>query len=655
MDQLDHDIHQASAQPLACSDAQNSECPAPENESAASETTDQTQHSVPTKESVIAALTLLAQSDGADISRDEIGRLKQTFHNLRKGELEAEKAAYIEAGNSPEDFLPAIDPLEEQFHAALAAVKEKKNLWTAEREESLRVNQERKEAIIAQLQEMASDTDNVNRSFQQFKDLQQEFKAIGDVPQEVATDLWKRFQENVEHFYDQLKINQELRDYDFRKNLEIKVNICEIAELIAASLEQPKAAEEAAESASTNTTEATEEEIAATEEEKPAASQQTDVVEAFRRLQDLHEKWKLTGPVAKELREPLWLRFKEASTTINKCYQTFFEERKAREQAIDAAKTALCERVEAVDTSKLTTTNEWEAATKEIIAAQAEWKQLGYSPRRSNIIFTKFRGICDDFFRAKAEFFQALKDSQAENLAKKTALCERAQQLKDSTDWRRTSDELVELQKQWKEIGPVPRRYSDQLWKSFLGACDYFFEQKKKNYNNSRNEEQNNLETKKGILAEMNALDPSMSRDDATAAINALQTRWKETGHVPYREKDKLNEQYRNTMAELRRRFDLNGQRAAREKFELNVSEMAQADTSRLLKEREKLNRTLDNKRQELSTYENNLGFFSTKTKAASGLLRDVYHKIDLIKGDIAEIQQRIALVNDAINNANTK
>ncbi|MDE6645012.1 MAG: DUF349 domain-containing protein [Muribaculaceae bacterium] len=329
MDQLNHDIHQASAQPQACSDAQTSECPAPENESTASETTDQTQHSVPTKESVISALTLLAQSDGSDISRDEIGRLKQAFYNLRKAELEAEKTAYIEAGNSPEDFLPSIDPLEEQFHAALSAVKEKKNIWTAEREESLRVNQERKEAIIAQLQEMASDTDNVNRSFQQFKDLQQEFKSIGDVPQEVATDLWKRFQENVEHFYDQLKINQELRDYDFRKNLEIKVNICEIAELIAASLDQTGTENSGSAETAAETTD---------NEEEKAASQQTDVVEAFRRLQDLHEKWKLTGPVAKELREPLWLRFKEASTTINKCYQTFFEERKAREQAIDAAK-----------------------------------------------------------------------------------------------------------------------------------------------------------------------------------------------------------------------------------------------------------------------------------------------------------------------------
>lgn len=638
MDQLDHDIHQAVSQPIACSDALNSDCTTPATDAVEAEmTTEQTPHSAPTKESVISALAQLAQSDGSNISRDEIGRLKQTFHNLRKAELEAEKAAFVEEGNNPDDYMPSIDPLEEQFHAALSAVKEKKNLWTAEREETFKANQERKEAIIAQLQDMANDTDNVNRSFQQFKDLQQEFKTIGDVPQEVATDIWKRFQENVEHFYDQLKINQELRDYDFRKNLEIKINICEIAELIAASLEQPTSAEDADTS------------------EDATDQPEVDVVEAFRRLQDLHDKWKLTGPVAKELREPLWLRFKEASTTINKCYQTFFEERKAREQAIDAAKTALCDRVEAVAKSSLTTTAEWDAATKEVITAQAEWKQLGYSPRRSNIIFAKFRGLCDNFFHAKAEFFQALKDTQTENLAKKTALCERAQQLKDSTDWRRTSDELVELQKQWKEIGPVPRRYSDQLWKNFLGACDYFFEQKKKNYNNSRSEEQNNLEAKKSILAEMAALDSSLSRDEANAAINALQTRWKETGHVPYREKDKLNEQYRNTMAELRRRFDLNGQRAAREKFELNVNEMAQADTSRLIKEREKLNRNLDSKRQELATYENNLGFFSAKTKAADGLLRDVYHKIDLIKGDIAELQQRIAMVNDAINNASEK
>jgi hypothetical protein len=234
-------------------------------------------------------------------------------------------------------------------------------------------------------------------------------------------------------------------------------------------------------------------------------------------------------------------------------------------------------------------------------------------------------------------------------------LCERAEQLKDSTDWRRTSEELVALQKQWKEIGPVPRRYSDQLWKNFLGACDYFFDQKKKNYSNSRSEEHANLETKKAILAEMNALDPSLTREEANTAINSLQSRWKATGHVPFREKDKLNEQYRNTISELRRRFDLNGQRAAREKFELNVNELAQADISKLLKERDRLYRNLDAKRQELTTYENNLGFFSAKTKAADGLLRDVYHKIELIKGDIDEIMQRISLVNDTINNTNDK
>lgn len=652
MDQLDHDMHQVSSQPQTCADAEISATATVEpcqTTPSADGDMNQSQHTTLSKESIITALNDLAEGDGSAISRDEISRLKQAFFNLRKTELEAEKTAYVEAGNSPDDFLPSIDPLEEQLLAALSAVKEKKNAWIAEREQTLRANQERKEAIIAQLADMASDTDNVNRSFQQFKDLQQEFKTIGDVPQEVATDIWKRFQENVELFYDQLKINQELRDYDFRKNLEIKTNICEIAELIASSLAttEPEADTEE-NTAETDTPEKTD------EEDKPKTSQ-PDVVEAFHRLQDLHEKWKLTGPVAKELREPLWLRFKEASAAINKCYQTFFEERKAREQAIEAAKIALCDRVEAVDTSRLTTTGEWDAATKEIIAAQAEWKQLGYSPRRSNAIFARFRGTCDEFFRAKAEFFQTLKDTQAENLAKKTALCKRAEELKTSTDWRRTSDELVALQKQWKEIGPVPRRYSDQLWKSFLGACDYFFDQKKQNYTNSRNEEQANLETKKAILAEMNALDASLNRDQANAAINELQNRWKATGHVPFRDKDKLNEQYRNTISELRRRFDLNGQRAAREKFELNINELAQADTSRLLKERERLQRSLDTKRQELATYENNLGFFSAKTKAASGLLRDVYHKIELIKGDIDELLQRISLVNDAIANANDK
>ncbi len=650
MDQLDHDMRQATSEAQACADTEITETISVETgQETLTADADKAHHSAPTKEEIITILNNLAEGDGSAISRDEIGRLKQSFYNIRKVELESEKAAYIEAGNNPDDFLPMIDPVEEQFLAALSAVKEKKNAWIAERDMTLRANQERKEAIIAQLADMASDTDNVNRSFQQFKDLQQEFKTIGDVPQEVATDLWKRFQENVEHFYDQLKINQELRDYDFRKNLEIKTNICEIAELIAANLEQPETPNEPV-----GDNDSTDNETSDTTD-KTSSAAKPDVIEAFNRLQDLHEKWKLTGPVAKELRESLWQRFKEASVKINKQYQAFFEERKAREQAIEAAKTALCERVEAIDLTQLTTTGEWDTATKEVIAAQAEWKQLGYSPRRSNAIFARFRGTCDEFFRAKAEFFQTLKDTQAENLAKKTALCERAQQLKDSTDWRRTSDELVALQKQWKEIGPVPRRYSDQLWKNFLSACDYFFEQKKKNYSNTRNEEQNNLETKKAILAEMNALDPSLSRDEANSAINALQNRWKATGHVPFRDKDKLNEQYRNTMSELRRRYDLNGQRAAREKFELNVSELAQADTSKLLKERDRLYRSLDNKRQELTTYENNLGFFSAKTKAADGLLRDVYHKIELIKGDIDELMQRIALVNDAINNANNK
>ena len=644
MDQLDHDLHHA----IVSQDCTDAETPAtttvdPQQVETV-ETPVQSQSVTHTKESIITTLTDLAAGNGADILRDEISRLKQAFFNLRKAELEAEKEAYIEAGNNPDDFMPAGDPLEEQLHAALAAVKEKKNAWIAERDQTLRSNQERKEAIISQLVEMAKDTDNVNRSFQQFKDLQQEFKNIGDVPQEVATDIWKRFQDSVEHFYDQLKINQELRDYDFRKNLEVKVNICEIAELIAASLKQlePTSEEE------TQDTEKT-------EPDNDKGDSQPDVVEAFRRLQDLHEKWKLTGPVAKEMREPLWQRFKEASTAINKCYQAFFEERKAREQEIEAAKTALCERVEAIDTTKLTSIGEWDAATKEIIAAQSEWKQIGYSPRRSNAIFAKFRGICDDFFHAKAEFFQNIKDAQAENLAKKTALCERAEQLKDSTDWRRTSDELVSLQKQWKEIGPVPRKYSDQLWKNFLAACDYFFEQKKKNFSNARSEEQANLETKKAILAEMDALDSSLTRDEANDAINALQARWKATGHVPFRDKDKLNEQYRNTISELRTRFDLNGHRAAREKFELNVNEMAQADKPKLIKERDKLYRNLDVKRQELATYENNLGFFSAKTKAADGLLRDVYHKIDLIKGDIEELMQRISLVNDVINKNDEK
>ena len=385
------------------------------------------------KESVIAALKLLSEKEAQEISSDEVSRLKQQFYGLRNEEQRAEREAFVAVGNAPEAFVPEADPLEEEFKALLAVVKEKKAAQRAAIEAEHQANYERKKAIVDKILEMGADVDNANRFFQQVRDLQTEFKEIGDVPAPVAADLWKNYQDAVEKFYDQLKINKELRDYDFKKNLsEKQVLVAEAEKLLS----------------------------------------EEDVIVAFRRLQTLHEQWRAIGPVPKEVREEIWGRFKDISAEINKRQQAYFEERKSREHENEMAKEAICERVEGYDFSNLSTYSAWDEMTKLIIAAQDEWKNIGFTSRRTNnLLFARFRETCDKFFSAKAEFFREMKDTLARNLEKKIALCEKAEALKDSTDWRRTAGELSALQKEWKSIGAVPKKHSDQVWHRFLAAC----------------------------------------------------------------------------------------------------------------------------------------------------------------------------------------
>ena len=399
------------------------------------------------KAEVLEALTRLASADAVEISREEVARLKQLFYSFRKAELEAEMADFLAAGNAEADFLPALDPAEEQFKELMNAVRDRKAALTAAHEAELAANLERKKALIEELQQLSADTDNVNRTFPRVKEIQAEFKAIGDVPPTEATDLWKTYQATVEQFYDQLKVNKDLRDYDFRKNLELKTLLCEEAEKLDAD---------------------------------------DDVVLAFKRLQNLHDEWRQTGPVAKELREEIWQRFKDASAVVNKKYQAFFEERKAREAANEQAKTAICERVEAIGCNQFKSFGAWEEATKTIIAAQQEWKTLGFASRKvNNALFARFRKACDNFFTLKGEYYRAVKDELAANLAKKIALCEQAEALSESTDWRRTADRLVALQKEWKTIGTVAKKQSDAVWQRFQKACDTFFEARKRNQSES--------------------------------------------------------------------------------------------------------------------------------------------------------------------------
>ena len=614
-DALDKTLNEGAAS-VADSTNVSTTNPEPEAVETVSETTVIEEPAAPvhepvTKESILVSLRAISEKEAAEITNEEVSRLKQQFYAIRNEEQRREREAFVEAGNQPEAFEAVADETEETFKALLATVKEKKAEQRAAIEAEQQKNQERKQEIIAKIIEMSSDVDNANRFFQQVRDLQNEFKEIGEVPAPVAADLWKSYQEAVEKFYDQLKINKELRDYDFKKNLSEK-------ELLVAEAEKLR-----------------------TEE---------DVIAAFRRLQELHEQWRAIGPVPKEVREEIWGRFKDISAEVNKRYQTFFEERKARERENEAAKEALCERIEAYEFDKLGTYAAWDEMTKLIIAAQEEWKKIGYASRKSNnALFARFRGTCDKFFAAKAEFFRGMKDSLSRNLEKKIALCERAEALKDSTEWRKTADELTALQKEWKTIGAVAKKHSDQVWRRFLAACDYFFEQKKKNTSGTRRTERANLEQKNEIIDKLKALDlTAMNREEAIKAVKDLQAEWQSVGHVPFNEKDNIYEAYRAVVNELYQKLDISQRGSRMNSFENTINEIGN-DETRLYRERERLMRVYEQRRSELQTYENNMGFLTAKSKNAGSMLKDMERRVQRLKDDIADLEKKIAVIDSKL------
>ena len=559
------------------------------------------------KEELLAALTELSQKEATDIGRDEVSRLKQQFYAIRKNEIEKEKAEFIANGNEEAAFAAKTDELEEKFKEALNIIKEKKAVLLAAQEAERQNNFEQKAKILDEIKTLAADTDNVNRTFNRFKELQQEFKNVGEVPPTVATEQWKQYQDAVEAYYDQLKINKELRDYDFKKNLEIKQLICAEAEKL---------------------------------------TEETDIIVAFKRLQDLHEKWREVGPVAKDIREEIWGRFKDASAIINKKYQAYFEERKNREQENENAKTAICERIEALDFESLKSYSAWDEMTKVILEAQEDWKKLGFASKKmNNVLFARFRETCDKFFEMKANYFKNIKDDLASNLEKKIALCEKAEALKDSTDWKKTTDEFVALQKEWKTIGAVAKKHSEVVWRRFLAACDYFFEEKKKKTSGVRQTEQANLKLKKEVIAKLGAIAEDTPREEAIKQVKELMAQWQEIGHVPYREKDKVYETYRAKVDELYKRFDMRGSQARMSNFEDSVNEMS-GDENKLYRERERLMRNYEQKRNELNTYENNMGFFNSKSKSGDSMLRELERKIQRIKEEIATLEQKIKVID---------
>ena len=561
------------------------------------------------KEELVAALAALIEKP-VDAIRDEVNAIKNQFYALRKAEQEVELAEFVDKGNEPAAFAAKPDAEEEKLKDLLNEYKEKKAAQLAAIEAERVANLERKRAILVELSEIAKDVDNVNKFYAKFQQLQQTFKEVGSVPAADDKALWKEFQTVTEQFYDSLKINKQLRDLDFKKNLESKENLCKEAEALA---------------------------------------DENDVIVAFKKLQELHDKWREIGPVVKELREDLWKRFKEASSAVNKRHQAFFENRKEKEKENEVAKTAICEEAEAIVLAELTTYAKWNDATKQIILMQERWKTLGFASKKvNNELFARFRKTCDEFFAAKAEFFKRMKDESAENLAKKHRLCERAEALKDSTDWKKTADELTAIQKEWKTIGPVPKKSGDAVWKRFIAACDYFFENKNKNTTNVHQEEHANLKAKKAIVEKIKTIDESLSKDEIKNLLKTLVADYQQIGHVPYKEKDKIYEEYRAALNEAYEKFDIKETRARFESFANSVESMS-SDKNKLFKERDRLVRIYEAKKNELKTYENNLGFFNVSSKAGGSVLKEMERRIAKAKEDLISLEKKIDLIDEKL------
>ena len=561
-----------------------------------------------TKEEVISRLKEIADNE-EPIDRQHLEVLKQVYYRIHNGEVLAAREAFVAEGGVAEEFTPAVDPTEEEFKTEMNRVKEMRAKAAEIVGQEKEANLKRKLEIIDLVKGMNVDADVADKSYKEFKELQAEWKTIGDVPDANATEIWKAYQMEVEKFYDLLRLNYEFRNYDFKKNLEIKTAICEAAERLA-DVEDP--------------------------------------VSAFHQLQQLHQQFRETGPVAKDLREEVWTRFKAASTVVNKRHQEHFEALKAQEEENLVKKTALCEKMESMDLEKLKTFSDWDKKTKEVLDLQAEWKTIGFTPRKVNTkIFERFRTACDNFFQKKSEYFKQLRETWAANLAEKTKLCEEAEALKDSTDWNATTNKMIELQKQWKTIGPTAHKVSEAVWKRFNEACNAFFNAKNAVLGNQREEENANLEKKNGIIAELEKI-LAEGAENAQEKVHELTAQWAEIGHVPFRKKDAVYKRYREALDRLRTEFHINAGKRQVENFR---NRMAEKGGNQLERELSRLKTTYENKVDEIKNYETNLSFFSSKSKTGNALVDDIQSKIGRLKEDLKIIEEKIAAVKEQIKN----
>lgn len=560
-----------------------------------------------TRQEIINRLVEISASDNVLTCKSEIEALKVQFYKMRTVEIDNARKAFVADGGEENVFIPEADTLEEPFKAAMNTIKEKRNEWLKAQEQELQANYEAKIALLDKLQELTEKAAQEAPDVNEFRSLQARWKEIKNVPQDKVNNLWKQYQLLVEQFYDVLKLNHEFREYDFKKNLEIKRQLCEAAE---------------------------------------ALTNEEDVIGAFHSLQQLHTEFREAGPVAPELREEVWTRFKNASTIVNRRHQEYFESKKAREQENLDKKSALCEEIESIDYASLTTYQAWNDATQKILEIQARWKEVGFAPQKMNLkIFERFRGACDEFFKQKSNFFKGVKSSQADNLERKRTLCEAAEALKDSEDWKNTADKLAKLQKEWKEIGAVPHKHSEALWKRFVGACDEFFERRNKATSSQRSIEQENLRQKRQIIEKIKSIDETLPENEQIKQINSLSAEWNAIGFVPFKEKDKIYKEYKGEINAIYERLHVNSNQRKMADFRNNIA----TGGNNLSRERERLIRQYENLKAEIATYENNIGFLSSSNKKGQSLVDVMHQKMDKLKGDAQIILKKIHLIEEEI------
>lgn len=557
-----------------------------------------------TKAEVVNRLKEIADND-EEVTRQELDSLKSCFYRIHHQTADAAFKKFIEEGGNAEEYTPEPNIEENQFKEYMAVIREKRAAAAAVLEEERENNYQQKLSIIEKIKGLTENPDEINRAYNEFKELQQQWSTTGDVPAEHSTNLWKTYQQAVEAFYDTLKLSNELRAYDFKKNLERKTALCEEAEALA---------------------------------------NETDIVEAFRKLQQLHLEFREIGPVSNDLREQIWNRFKDASTAINKRHQEHFEARKQKEEENLEKKSGICEIIEGFDLDALKTFAEWNALTEKITALQAEWRTIGYAPQKMNTkIFERFRAACDNFFARKNEYIQSVRDNLKQNYTKKLELVEKAEELMNSTDWSATSEILVELQKQWRAIGTVPKKYSDQIWERFNKACDTFFAAKKEANKGAVSEQRANLEKKKAIVDELAAIVPEEFEGDLRAKLRSAQEEWNKIGHVPFKEKDKVYAMLREQMDRLYGFASKNAAKRRLESFKESIKNGNGGDI------RSRLTRQLDILKNEIKTYENNLGFLSlsNKSKQGNALIEELNRKMDKLKADLEEVKAKLAALDE--------